>query len=107
MVMLRNVQATIIIAGSLSDRFVTQCSSPASKEYYLATYPNKIFLTFVSQTSDSTAFYYLNVQYQTYKSTSYVNDIKCANVSNFFVTSIPTPNPVTPTPKPAIPSPPT
>jgi len=48
----------------------------------IAMYPNKFYITLVSESSDTTSFYYFNANYETYKKYSFKNDIRCSQVAN-------------------------
>ena len=66
----------------MSDPYVTVCKGVVPGDNIVATYPNQLFLSFVSLTSDSTPFFYVNVQYANYKIQQSVNSLKCMNLSN-------------------------
>ena len=81
-IIFRNVQATVIIAKSLSDPYVMQCTGLNGGDYLSAIYPNNFYFSFVSLLSDSTPYFYVNVIYTNYQTQSTVNSVKCFNVSN-------------------------
>lgn len=90
-IILRNVQTNIVIAKSINDPYVTVCSGVQAGEYLLAQYPYNFYITFVSQSSDSTPFFYLNTFYSTYQTQQTVNSIRCYNVSNTPPSATPSP----------------
>ncbi len=76
------------------------CEQVTPGDFLIATYPNKFYISIVSETTDSTAFYYFNANYETYKKYEFKNDIRCAGVTNVkpdIITPI-TPTPPTPPP---------
>ena len=59
----RNVKGFIYIGTNISAEYVTQCQNVLPAEYIVATFPNRFFLTYISESTESTAFYYVNVYY--------------------------------------------
>ncbi len=66
MISQRNVESYIFIGADLTSSYVTLCKQgPGDK--IMAEYPLKFYISFVSNSTDQTSFYYLNAYYAPYK----------------------------------------
>ena len=79
---LQKVDAFVLIGQNITQSYFSACNGLQAGDYLIAQYPNKFFLSFVSEASDQTAFYYMGASYSTSKSQQYQNDVRCVGVAN-------------------------